>query len=199
MPTILVASTNPGKINDYAVLASATSVKLIPQSHYNVTEVEETGLTFVENALIKARHAATFAPFPTLGDDSGLVVEDLEGAPGLYSARYAGARASAEDNIEKLLRELAKIPNARRKAKFYCVVVLVRYPNDPAPLICEGSWEGEILTAPAGTHGFGYLPIFYSYKHKRSGAELTIEERASSNHRGQAFNQLLNKYLSEYA
>ncbi len=199
MHTLLLASNNPGKIADFSALSSTTIVKLIPQAEFSVPEIAETGLSFVENALIKARHAAPFAPFPVLADDSGLMVEDLNGAPGLYSARFAGVQATDQENIEKLLQELAKVPNARRRAKFYCVVVLVRYPQDPAPLICEGTWEGEILTAPRGTLGFGYLPIFYSPQHQKSGAELTVEERTHSNHRRQAFNQLLKKYLSEHA
>ncbi len=198
MRQLLLASTNPGKVADYQTLLSNTSLKIIPQSQFSIPEVEETGLTFVENALLKARNAATFAKLPALGDDSGLVVEDLHGAPGLYSARYAGKAATDQENITKLLQELTKIPNATRKAKFYSVIVLVRYPSDPAPIICEGTWEGEILKEPRGKNGFGYLPIFFCPLNQRSGAELNIEERNRINHRGKAFRQLLKKYLEEY-
>ena len=197
MHQLILASTNPGKLADYQVLLSDTSIKLIPQSQLFIPEIEETGLTFVENALFKARNAATFAKLPALGDDSGLVVEDLEGAPGLYSARYAHKAATAQENITKLLQELRKIPNARRRAKLYSVIVLVRYPSDPAPIICDGVWEGEILKEPRG-NGFGYLPIFFCPLHQKSGAELSIEERNRVNHRGKALRKLLKKYQEEY-
>lgn len=197
MRELLLASTNAGKFADYQALLLNTPIKLIPQTQFSIPEVEETGLTFVENALLKARHASTLAKLPALGDDSGLVVADLSGAPGLYSARYAGEKATDQQNIAKLLQELAKIPNASRKAKFYAVTVLVRYPSDPAPIICEGTWEGEILKASRGENGFGYLPIFFCPFHQKSGAELSTEERILVNHRGKAFRELLNRYLEE--
>jgi XTP/dITP diphosphohydrolase len=198
MQAIVLASSNASKISDYRELLSQYPIRLVPQSELAVTDIEETGLTFVENALLKARNASHFTDLPVFGDDSGLVVDDLDGAPGLYSARYAGANSSAQGNIEKLLAELAKKPNSTRKARLYAVIVLLRYPNDPAPIICEGSWEGEILEAPCGQNGFGYLPIFFSTQHQRSAAELTIQERNLSSHRAQAFQQLLNKSLKKY-
>ena len=197
MQNLILASTNPGKIADYRSLLSDYPVHLIAQSELAVPEVEETGLTFVENALIKARHAAELCNQPALGDDSGLVVDALQGGPGLYSARFAGPKATALDNIQKLLQELDKIPNAPRTARFYAVIVLLRYPQDPVPIICEGTWEGEILKEPTGEHGFGYLPVFYSYANQKPAALLTQEERVLVNHRGKAFRQLIEKYLQK--
>lgn len=197
MKTLVLASTNPGKIADFREMLSPYSIQVTPQAELSVPEIAETGLTFVENALIKARHAATVTGLPAFADDSGLVVDALDGAPGLYSARYAGDHAPATDNIQKLTNELAKIPNASRKAHFYAVIVLLRYPHDPVPLICEGTWEGEILTKPQGNNGFGYLPIFYSTQHQCAAAELSIQERMRASHRGQAFQQLLTKYLKK--
>jgi XTP/dITP diphosphohydrolase len=199
MYTLALASTNPGKIADFQELFSPYRIKLIPQIELSIPEIPETGLTFVENALIKARHAAEHTGLPAISDDSGLVVDGLDGAPGLYSARYAGINASAEDNIQKLLTELAKKPHASRKARFYCVIALLQYPQDPAPLICEGTWEGEILTEPQGENGFGYMPIFFSTPHQCGAATLSVQERALTSHRGQAFQQLLQKYLNIYA
>jgi XTP/dITP diphosphohydrolase len=197
MKSLVLASTNPGKIADFKALLAPYSIQLIPQAELSVPEVPETGLTFVENALIKARNAAELTGLPAFSDDSGLVVDGLEGAPGLYSARFAGPKASAEDNINKLLAELAKKPQASRKARLYCVITLLRYPYDPAPLICEGTWEGEILEKPRGHNGFGYLPIFYSTQHRCGAAELNDQERARTSHRGQAFQSLLHQYLKE--
>ena len=198
MQAIVLASSNSGKISDYRELLSQYPIHLVPQSELAVSDIEETGLTFVENALLKARNASLFTDLPVFADDSGLVVDGLDGAPGLYSARYAGTNSCAEDNIKKLLAELAKKPNTTRKAQLYAVIVLLRYPNDPAPIICEGTWEGEILEAPRGQNGFGYLPIFFSTQHQCAAAELTIQERNLSSHRAQAFQQLLNKYLKKY-
>lgn len=195
MHTLVLASNNPGKLRDYQTLASPYPIRLIPQSTWDVPEAGETGLTFIENALIKARNAANFAELPAIGEDAGLMVEGLNGAPGLYTARFAGKKANDAQNIQKLLDELAKYPDCSRKAHFYAVLALVREPHDPAPLICEGTWEGEILSEPTGTLGFGYLPIFYSYPHKQPAALLPQEVRNEASHRGQAFQQLMKKYL----
>jgi len=199
MYTLVLGSTNIGKLKDYQALLSPYAINLVPQTELAVPEVAETGLSFVENALIKARHAAQFSNLPALGDDSGLVVESLGGTPGLHSARYAGTDATAEDNMQKLLHTLAQDPKASRKAHFYSVIVLLRHPYDPAPLICEGTWEGEILKAPCGKNGFGYLPIFYSSHHQCPAAELTLQDRNRVSHRAQAFQQLFDKYLKQYA
>lgn len=200
MSKFVLATANPGKIKDYFELVSPyPNIELIPQTQLAVDEVAETGLTFVENALIKARHAAQVTGLASIGDDSGLVVDALEGAPGLYSARYAGIQATAEENIEKLLDALAQIPNAPRTARFYAVVVLLRSPLDPTPLICEGTWEGEILFEPKGQNGFGYLPIFFSHPHQGAAAELSLQEKTKHSHRGRAFIKLLEKYTHIYA
>lgn len=199
MQKLVLATTNPGKIADYQTLLQPYPIQLISQAEMSVPEVEETGLSFVENALIKARHASSLTNLPALGDDSGLVVDALKGAPGLYSARFAGPKASAEDNIAKLVQELNGIPKDKRTARFYAIIVLVRYPHDPAPIICEGTWEGEILNEATGENGFGYLPIFYSYANQKPAAFLTQEERVLVNHRGKAFRQLIEKYLQKNA
>jgi len=193
---VVLASTNPGKIKDFQVLIGNHPIQLIPQTALNIPEIPETGHTFVENALLKARNAAALSGLPAIADDSGLVVDALAGAPGLHSARYAGPNASADENIQKLLNELAKIPNVNRKARFYAVLVFVRYPEDPTPLIAEGTWEGEILEEPTGENGFGYLPVFYSTQHHCSAALLSTEERTKINHRGQAFRKLIAQYLT---
>ena len=195
MHTLVLASNNPGKLRDYQTLASPYPIHLIPQSTLNVPEANETGLTFIENALIKARNAANFTQLPAIGEDAGLMVDGLNGAPGLYTARFAGQKASDTQNIQKLLDELSKDPGCSRKARFYVVLALVNEPNDPVPLICEGTWEGEILNEPTGTLGFGYLPVFYSYPHKQPAALLPQEARNEASHRGQAFQQLMKKYL----
>jgi XTP/dITP diphosphohydrolase len=197
MHNIVLATNNQGKVLDFQEIAKNFPVKILPQSDFSIPSVEETGLTFIENALIKARHAAIYTDYPVLADDSGLIVEDLNGAPGLYSARYAGENATDEENIEKLLSELAKIKNPIRKAKLYVVCVLMRHANDPAPIFAEGVFHGEILTKPQGKNGFGYLPIFYLPEFKCSAAELSIEQKNRINHRSQATIEILQKYLTE--
>lgn len=196
MKKIVLASTNPGKIKDYQELTRNTAIQIIPQSELGIPEADETGLTFVENALIKARNASEMTGLPVIGEDSGLIVDALNGAPGLYSARFAGKGATDKENITALLKALSNTSNPDRKARFYAVIVLLRYPHDPAPLICEGIWEGEILPEPRGENGFGYLPIFYVPTHKQSGAELSLEERIKINHRSEAFRKLRDAYFS---
>lgn len=197
MSKIVLATTNSGKIKDYQALFSPYSIELITHSECNLSEVEETGLTFVENALLKARNASLETGLPALGDDGGLVVDALQGAPGLYSARYAGYKASASDNIQKLLKELDQIPNASRSAKLYLIIVYLRHAEDPAPIICEGTWELEIMHNPHGTLGFGYLPILFEPNKKCGAAELPVEERSKINHRGQAFRKLITALQAE--
>lgn len=186
MLELVVASENPGKINEICELLAGLPIELIPQSEFNVTAIEETGTTFIENAIIKARHAAMETGMPALGDDSGLTVDCLGGAPGVYSSRFAGENATDEDRIKKLLREIGDDEGLPRSACFHCVIALVEYPEDPAPLICHGIWEGEILHEPRGTHGFGYDPIFYVPTHNCSAAELDPAEKNRISHRGQA-------------
>lgn len=189
MNRIVLASNNPGKLREIQALAVGRP-ELLLQSDFAVPEVEETGLSFVENALLKARHAARYTGLPALADDSGLEVDALHGAPGIRSARYAHVGANDAENLQKLLQDLADIPEHRRRARFQCVVVYMEHAEDPTPLICQGTWEGRILTAPRGEHGFGYDPVFYVPTHHCSSAELPPAVKNSLSHRGKALRQL---------
>jgi XTP/dITP diphosphohydrolase len=185
---IVLASNNPGKIREIQALLPDCSV--IPQSEFVQSEVEETGITFVENALLKARHAAQHSHLPVLADDSGLAVDALGGAPGIFSARYAGVGASDQDNVDKLLVELEGVSLEERTARFICVIVLIEHADDPVPVIAQGTWEGRILSHPTGSNGFGYDPVFWVPGHNCSSAELAAEVKNSLSHRGQALRQL---------
>lgn len=185
---IVLASGNPGKIKEIQAILAPHPI--LAQSHFNVPEVEETATTFVENALLKARNAALHAELPALADDSGLVVDALKGAPGVISARYAGVGCNDQDNIKKLLAELAKVPEAERTARFICIMVFMQHPEDPFPLIAQGVWEGRILLQPAGDKGFGYDPVFWVPSHECTAAELTSTDKNLISHRGQALQQL---------
>ena len=189
--TIVLASSNAGKLREFNQLLGGLQLEVVPQSHYNVADAEETGLTFVENAILKARNAAQHTGLPALADDSGLEVDALHGAPGIYSARYAGPMASDAENLGKLLAMLKDVPEEKRGARFQCVLVYLRHALDPTPLICQGAWEGRILTAPRGTSGFGYDPVFFVPSHACSAAELPAETKNVLSHRGQALRQLL--------
>jgi XTP/dITP diphosphohydrolase len=189
---IILATSNAGKVKEFNTALENFPWRLIPQSQRGVTEVEETGLTFIENALIKARHAAKQTGLPAIGDDSGLIVDALNGAPGLYSARYAGKNATREQHIAKLLHELGDTPLEKRTARFYCILVFLRYADDPTPLTAVGIWEGSILFKPEGEHGFGYEPIFYVPTHHCSAAEISLEQKTQLSHRGQAWRKLNN-------
>lgn len=184
---MVLATSNPGKLREFSTLMSDLPVKIFPQTEFDVEDADETGLTFVENAIIKARHAAQKTGRISLADDSGLVIDALNGRPGIYSARYAGEKARSSDNIEKVLAELADVPAANRQARFICVLVLFRSPEDPCPLICEASWEGEILFSPQGENGFGYDPVFWVPTHQCSSAELTSSTKNQLSHRAKAF------------
>ncbi|PCI10167.1 MAG: non-canonical purine NTP pyrophosphatase, RdgB/HAM1 family [Thiotrichales bacterium] len=188
---IVLASGNSGKVREIGALLASLDFEVIPQSHFDLTEVEETGLTFVENAIIKARHAAHLTGLIAIADDSGLEVDALNGAPGIYSSRFAGIDATDQQNVEKLLAELKEIPAAARTARFQCVIVYLEHEADPTPIICEGSWEGRILFESHGSHGFGYDPIFYVPDHNCASAELPPEIKNSLSHRGKALKQLL--------
>lgn len=188
---VVFASNNAGKIHELNVLLNEFDLSIIPQSELGVEDVPETGLTFVENALIKARHACLKTGLPAIADDSGLIVEALHGAPGIRSARFAGERASAQDNIKKLLSELAFVPDEQREARFYCVLIYLSHAEDPTPLICQGSWEGVILKSPCGEKGFGYDPIFFDPKQNCSAAELPMNIKNQISHRGKALRSLL--------
>ena len=187
---LVLASNNPGKVREFAAALAELNADITPQSAFGVPEAEETGLTFVENALLKARNAALYAGLPALADDSGLVVDALDGAPGIHSARYAGPDADDRANIDKLLFELHDVPMERRTARFVCVLALLRHPTDPMPLICQGRWEGVILTEPRGVNGFGYDPIFFVPGEQRTAAELDLAAKNRLSHRGQALERL---------
>jgi len=191
MQKIVLASSNKGKIAEIQELFTGLPVELISQTALNIPDVEETGLTFIENALLKARNAAQLSGLPALADDSGLSVDCLGGAPGVYSARYAGAGAKDIDLIAKLLKEMHKVDSQNRRARFHCVMALLAYPADPAPIICHGVWEGEILPYAKGQQGFGYDPVFYVPSHDCSAAELDPTEKNRISHRGRAMSQLL--------
>jgi len=189
--TVVLASNNAGKVREFNALLAGLDIDVVPQSSFAVPEIEETGLTFVENAILKARHAAQQAKLPALADDSGLEVDALKGAPGIYSARYAGPGASDRENLEKLLAMLNGIADPERTARFQCVLVYMRHALDPTPVICQGTWEGRILTEPRGTGGFGYDPVFFVPTHQCASAELPPAVKNALSHRGQALQKLL--------
>ena len=191
MARLVLASHNAGKLAELRALLAASGIEVVPQSQFGIGEIDETGPSFVENALLKARHASRISRLPALADDSGLCVDALGGAPGLHSARYAGADGDPQANILTLLDALAEIPDAHRGAHFHCTLALLRHPEDPAPLLCEGRWRGRILHAPQGEDGFGYDPVFFDESSGQSAAELTREEKAAVSHRGQALRQLM--------
>lgn len=193
MQRIVLASNNKGKLRELQAMLGDDSLELMSQSDFKVGEVAETGLSFVENALIKARHACTVSGLPSLADDSGLEVDALDGEPGIYSARYAGVKGEGADaaNNARLLRELTDVPEEQRGARFRCVIVMLRHARDPMPLICEGSWEGRILFEPRGDQGFGYDPLFWVPSHDCASAELEPQIKNSISHRGQALQELM--------
>lgn len=190
---IVFASHNPGKIREMQSLLHACDITLVPQTELHVSDIPETGLSFVENAILKARHACAETGLPAIADDSGLSVDALDGAPGIYSARYAGPEARSKDNIEKLLAALQNIPDENRTASFHCVLVFMRHANNPTPLICHGTWQGRILAIPQGNEGFGYDPVFYDPVHQCSAAELSLSVKNQISHRGKALRLLMEK------
>jgi len=192
MKTIILASSNPGKVREINQLLADLDLQVKPQSEFGVADAEETGLTFVENAILKARNAARHTGLPAIADDSGIEVDALNGAPGIYSARYAGIGAGDRANLEKLLADLEDIPEAQRTARFQCLMVSLQHADDPTPLICQGTWEGRILFEPQGDNGFGYDPVFYVPTHDCASAELAPAIKNSLSHRGQALRQLVS-------
>ena len=189
MQQVVLASGNAGKLAELSRILAPLGVELLSQSQLNVVEVEETGLTFVENAILKARAACAQTGLPAIADDSGLAVDALQGAPGIYSARYSDA-GDAGNNL-KLLDALANVPRGKRRAQFQCALVYLRHAQDPTPLICPGSWEGEILLEPRGNDGFGYDPLFYVPQYGCSAAELDAGVKNRVSHRAQACALLL--------
>jgi XTP/dITP diphosphohydrolase len=195
---IVLASSNSAKLKELQDILATKNVALLPQSDFDISDAIEDGLSFVENAIIKARHASELTKLPALADDSGLVVDALGGAPGIYSARYAGLDKDRESNDAAnnalLLENLEQIPVDKRTARFQCCIALVRFPDDPMPLICQGSWNGLILFAEQGNHGFGYDPLFYVPEYNCASAELEPSVKNSLSHRAQALQQLLENF-----
>lgn len=198
MRKMVLASSNEGKIKEIKQLLSPYNIKLLAQSEWGIADADEVGLTFIENALIKARQAAALTKWPAIADDSGLVVPALKGEPGIYSARYAGQAANQHENIQKLLNQLKGVPDEERKAYFYCVMVMLEHALDPCPIVCEGIWHGKIIDGCQGDQGFGYDPVFYELNYRCSAAELSPEVKNSISHRGQAVRQLLQRMKSRY-
>ncbi|BDU38692.1 XTP/dITP diphosphatase [Vibrio nigripulchritudo] len=193
MTKLVLATGNQGKVKEMASLLAEFGFDVVAQSDYNVSSVAETGTTFIENAIIKARHAAKETGLPAIADDSGLEVDFLKGAPGIYSARYAGEDASDQQNLEKLLEAMADVPQEHRTARFHCVLVLMRHENDPTPIVCHGKWEGRILTEAHGENGFGYDPIFHVPEDNCASAELEPSRKKQLSHRGKALSQLFDQ------
>ncbi|MFA0037943.1 XTP/dITP diphosphatase [Vibrio sp. 10N.261.52.A1] len=190
MSKIVLATGNQGKVREMAGILSEFGFDVVAQSEFNVSEVAETGTTFIENAIIKARHAAKETGLPAIADDSGLEVDYLNGAPGIYSARYSGEDATDKQNIEKLLDAMQGVEVAKRTARFHCVLVLMRHENDPTPLVCHGKWEGQILTEEHGENGFGYDPVFFVPEENCASAELEPSRKKQLSHRGKALASL---------
>ncbi len=192
---IVLATGNAGKLKEIKDIFSDVNVDIAAQSEFDVPEAIEDGLSFVENAIIKARNAAAYTGLAALSDDSGIEVDALNGEPGIHSARYAG---DDESNIQRLLRELDGVPEDRRTARFQCVMVYIRHANDPVPVITQGVWEGKILEAVQGEGGFGYDPVFYVPERGCSAAELSAEDKNSLSHRGKALRQMLVLLAANY-
>jgi len=195
----VLASGNQGKLREMVRLLQPLGLLLRPQSEWQVPEADESAGTFIENALIKARHAARLTGLPAIADDSGLVVPALDGAPGIFSARYAGSSADSQANMRKLLMEMETQPGIDRRAYFFCAVVLLETADDPAPLLATARWHGRILTAPQGSGGFGYDPVFAVGDSQLSAAELDGDEKQLVSHRGQALRKLLKKMQNRAA
>lgn len=191
MSRVVLASNNKGKVREFNQLLADLHLQVVPQSEFGVPEAEEIGLTFVENAILKARNATRHAHLPAIADDSGIEVDALGGAPGILSARFAGPDASDADNLQKLLSALRGIPTAQRAARFQCLVVYMEHTEDPTPIICQGTWEGRITLEPRGENGFGYDPVFYVPDRDCTAAELPSEVKNAISHRGQALRKLV--------
>lgn len=192
--TIVLATGNKGKVKELAFLLEQANIKVVPQSDFDVPDVPETGTTFIENAIIKARHAAKITGLPAIADDSGLEVDALNGEPGVYSARYAGTGASDDDNTNKLLSALANVPTAERTARFHCVLVYMTHHQDPTPVICHGVWEGSITDEKHGEQGFGYDPVFWQNDLQKTSAELPRDIKNALSHRGKALAELVKHF-----
>ncbi|MCU0937106.1 MAG: RdgB/HAM1 family non-canonical purine NTP pyrophosphatase [Gammaproteobacteria bacterium] len=188
---VVLASGNAGKVREFGALLADVHLQVLPQSAFAVPEAEETGLTFVENAILKARNASLHTGLPALADDSGIEVDALHGAPGIRSARYAGPGATDAANLRKLLDAMTDVPDAERTARFQCVIVYLRWAEDPTPILCQGTWNGVVTREPRGENGFGYDPVFLVPTHGCTSAELSSEVKNALSHRGQALRALV--------
>jgi len=188
---LVLASSNTGKLREFQNLLGELSITVTPQSEFNVADADETGLSFVENAIIKARNACVHTQLPSVADDSGLEVDALDGAPGIYSARFGGEHGNDANNNAQLLSALSEVPTQQRQSRYQCVLVFMRHAKDPTPIICQGSWEGSIIEAPRGSEGFGYDPLFWAPEHRCSAAELPKKVKNSISHRAKAMQMLL--------
>lgn len=188
---IVLASNNQGKLREFHNLFSQYGLPIISQREFNVDDAEETGLSFIENAIIKARHACKKTQHPCIADDSGLAVDYLQGAPGIYSARYAGEHGNDQANNEKLLETLTEQPTQNRRAQFICALAFMRHADDPTPIVCQAQWQGTILEAPRGENGFGYDPLFWVEEQQCTSAELSKEIKNAISHRAKALKLLL--------
>ena len=193
MKKIVLASGNSGKLKEFQQLLNSSGFEVLPQSVFDVPDAIEDGLSFVENSIIKARHASKLTGLPAIADDSGLEVDALNGRPGIYSARFSGENATDSSNNNKLLTELKDVTKAERTARFQCLLVFIRHEHDPTPMICQGTWEGRILFAAHGENGFGYDPLFWVPEQGCSSAELTAEVKNRISHRGKAMQLLLER------
>src|SRR5690606_22126966 len=193
MKKIVLASGNAGKLREFQQLLSDCGFEVLPQSDFFSENAEETGLTFVENAIVKARYACAKTGLPALADDSGIEVDALNGKPGIYSARFAGPDANDEKNNQKLLQELKDVSSSQRSARYHAVLAFMRHAEDPTPILCHGVWEGMILSGPQGEGGFGYDPLFFVPTHNCASAQLAKEEKNRISHRGKAMQELLQK------
>lgn len=191
-PKIILASSNVGKINELVTLLQPLNIEVIPQTQFDIADADETGMTYIENAIIKARHAAQLSGLPSLADDSGLSVAALNGRPGIRSARYAGDNANSADNISKLLTDMRDVPDDQRQATFHCVLAFLTSADDPAPIICHGRWHGTILRERHGAGGFGYDPVFHVASENKSAAELDAGVKNQLSHRGIALRSFIN-------
>ena len=196
---IVFASGNAGKVREIAQLLDGLDIDVLPQSEFDVPEIEETGLTFLENSILKARNAAQHTGLPSIADDSGIAVDVMQGHPGIYSARFAGLGASDEDNLLKLIDMIKPFPEEQRTARFICSMVYLRHKDDPVPIIAQGVWEGQLVTDPKGENGFGYDPVFYVESQQCTSAELPPEVKNRLSHRGQALMQLMDKLNDVYS
>ena len=197
MKKLVLASNNPGKLREFAALLARLDFEVLPQAHFDVPEAEEPHFTFVENAIAKARHAARLTGLPALADDSGICVDALGGAPGVFSARFAGEPKSDARNNQKLIADLSTQSN--RRAHYYCILVFVRHADDPQPLIAEGEWHGEIVDTPRGENGFGYDPYFWLPEFGCTAAELAADRKNQVSHRGKALAALMDKLQARNA